>query len=1298
VDMGQQLVTDALAVYFAADPQTDTGTHVAISGGIRKFVDALPGLTAANANNLGQYIPVAVPDIDTYPGSDYYEIAVVQYREQMHSDLPGTLLRGYVQISTGVVPGEQAPLANALRDGTEVNIPGFTGVTPPHYLGPTIVAEKGRPVRIKFYNLLPTGVDGNLFIPVDTTVMGSGPGPDMDHHMNLMDPLNPMCGMVNKPAGCYSENRATLHLHGGISPWISDGTPHQWITPANENTAYPQGVSVVPVPDMDDSGDPNDGVMTFYYTNQQSARLMFYHDHSYGITRLNVYAGEAAPYLITDDVELALISQGIIPGANSTIPLVIQDKTFVPGAAQMALQDETWDPGRWGAMGNLWLPHVYSPAQNPGDSSGVNQFGRWAYGPWFWPPANQVSYGPVANPYYDEACDPDVQWCEPPLMPGTPYNSMGMEAFMDTPVVNGTAYPTLAVEPKAYRFRVLNAANDRFFNLSLYKADPGTQTEVQLNPLEVAAALEDPTVFPTPVAGTEGPNWIQIGTEGGFLPSPVIIPAQPTTWVNDPTVFNAGNVDQHSLLLGPAERADVIVDFSGYEGQTLILYNDAPAAFPARDPRYDYYTGNGDYTETGGAPSTLPGYGPNTRTVMQIKVSAAQGGQPFNLTALQTAFKAESLGGQGVFKNSQNPIIVGQGAYNSAYGTTFQNNGPNAGLVQIFDKQFSFKTLAGGAAGPSLTMPLMPKMIQDEQGEAFDPEYGRMSGFLGVETPNTQAGNQNMILYPFSSSPTEVLKGITLPPGVELSPITVADDGSQIWKITHNGVDTHPIHVHLYDVQLINRVGWDGIIRKPDLNELGWKDTVRVSPLEDTILAFRPLVPNVPFDLPNSVRLLDPTKPEGEVVGMGMVMFDPSGEPVQITNHAINFGYEYVWHCHILSHEEMDMMRPQAVGVPPNAPSTLTALRVATGATRRVELSWQDNSLNETAFQVQRADAINGPWATINAAASENGTLGPRAYTDPIGDTDQTYFYRVIASNTVGDTEAYPAPAIGFPTLTLNSDVSNTVSTLDQDPLMCRVGSDCTQGYECVNGTCQPIDNPPAITAGPFLAAGPWPLLPTAAESPIYLDQNYSVLWAFSDDFVSCSGACTHTAQYQIAGGSTWTSIDVTADAAKGYAYVTLPVESLQNATTYAFRYSVTDCASQTTQSATYYFRVATTDAPPVITSGPFLAAGSWQALPTTSSRALVLDQNYDVLWGFSDDYAFCSGLCTHRARYRKVGDTVWTWLTPVSTDPTGKAYANVTLPVGSLANGVYQFRFDVRDCAGQLTGSPIYYFQVQQP
>jgi len=91
----------------------------------------------------------------------------------------------------------------------------------------------------------------------------------------------------------------------------------------------------------------------------------------------------------------------------------------------------------------------------------------------------------------------------------------------------------------------------------------------------------------------------------------VVIPAQVTTWVTEPTVFNAGR-GQALAAACPGRAGDVIVDFSQFAGKTLILYNDAPAAFPARDPRYDYYTGNPDLTETGGAPSTIPGYGPNT--------------------------------------------------------------------------------------------------------------------------------------------------------------------------------------------------------------------------------------------------------------------------------------------------------------------------------------------------------------------------------------------------------------------------------------------------------------------------------------------------------------------------------------------------------------------------------------------------------------------------------------------------------------------------------------------------------------
>ena len=146
----------------------NSGSGYVTPGGIRKFVDTLPGLGPTGANNLGQYIPVAVPDTTTFPGTDYYEIAVVQYQEKMHSDLPSTTMRGYVQLETSVVAGNHYALPG-----------GKFGVDKPHYLGPTIVAQKDRAVRITFFNLLPTGMDGDLFLPVDATLMGSGMGPGM---------------------------------------------------------------------------------------------------------------------------------------------------------------------------------------------------------------------------------------------------------------------------------------------------------------------------------------------------------------------------------------------------------------------------------------------------------------------------------------------------------------------------------------------------------------------------------------------------------------------------------------------------------------------------------------------------------------------------------------------------------------------------------------------------------------------------------------------------------------------------------------------------------------------------------------------------------------------------------------------------------------------------------------------------------------------------------------------------------------------------------------------------------------
>ncbi len=555
-----------------------------------------------------------------------------------------------------------------------------------------------------------------------------------------------------------------------------------------------------------------------------------------------------------------------------------------------------------------------------------------------------------------------------------------------------------------------------------YVADPttGTESEVALKASEVLAAQTDPNVFPTPDTSLSpaGPSWIQIGNESGFLPAPTIIPSQPITWITDPTRFDVGNVDKHSLLIAPAERADVIVDFSKYAGKTLILYNDSPAAFPARRASYDYYTGAPDLSPMG-SPGTLPGYGPNTRTVMQVKIVGTPAAA-FNYTALATAFKHKA-DGSGVFESGSAPIVVGQAAYNSAYGKSFIASGwcnnpinPTAkcdGFARINEQSgetFKFDTLLGAQLGVKIE----PKAIHDETNAVTADPYGRMMASLGVEAMPANPVAQNAILYPFINPATEIFDATNLPTTDTLTPIAVADDGTQIWKITHNGVDTHPIHFHLYDVQVLNRVTWDNIIIPPDANELGWKETVRVSPLEDTYFALRPVLPVLPWELPNSIRMLDPMMPAGDTTGFNNV--DPAGNPTltPITNQLVNYGSEYMLHCHMLSHEEMDMMRPVAFAIAPAKPDALEYVVAGSGRNTTLTLTWNDNSINETEFVVQRDNGA-GVWQSIGTVRSpldQPNTPGSKSFVDKTyRDNGIAYSYRVVAQNTVGLGGAFPS-------------------------------------------------------------------------------------------------------------------------------------------------------------------------------------------------------------------------------------------------------------------------------------------------
>lgn len=1103
------------------------------TGGMHKFLDPLPDLKAT----------IAAADIVTFPGSDFYVIGLVQYQQKMHTDLPPTTLRGYCQ----------------LADPTST-----TCVAGPSYLGPVIVAQKNRAVRLLFKNLLPVGAAGNLFIPTDTTYMGMGKDPN---------------GVP------YTENRAVVHLHGGATPWISDGTPHQWTVPEGESITVPQrGESVGFVPDMWFDGvggfiascagqttcgvagatnDPGQGNLTYYYTNQQGGRLMFYHDHAYGTTRLNVYAGMAAGYLIVDPAEEDALAAAGVPGTMGTapdaahmIPLVIQDKTFVPSAAQIAAEDPTWTSTHDGGTipgsvneGDLWLNHIYPPNQDPNNDMGANAFGRWDYGPWFFPPQNSLT---AANPPTAITIPCTSAAYPGQLLQSTPANPVGgcpiipnptgtPESFMDTPVVNGMAYPVLHVKAEPYRFRILSVGNDRSLHLSIYQAcSDGVFTAAATNCAAAAAAgvadKEVPMVpavqggpgtvgyiYPDQLDGRDGgvpdstaagPSWIAIGSEGGILPQAAVIRPMPVGFEYGRRSITVLNVSTHGLLLGPAERADVVVDFSSYAGKTLIVYNDAPAPIPAFDARIDYFTGDQDQVQEGGAPSTLPGYGPNTRTIMQIVVDPGSGAS-VNVAGLKAAMP-------GIFatSNSALPAVVPEPTYPAASG----GNAATATYGRIQDNTITFTPNQALTVGPNDQCASTPPQVCVTYGqkaiqELFTLDYGRMNATLGVELPFTNFITQTTIPFGYVDWPTEILQ----------------DGQTQIWKLTHNGVDTHFIHFHLFNVQVINRIGWDGMVKPPDANELGWKETVRMNPLEDIVFALQPVKPTLPWPIPDSIRSNDTTMPTG-MPDPGISGLDPASGNATITNvnQTVNFGWEYVWHCHILGHEENDMMRPIIFQAAPGDPANLAATVDGLGNST---LTWTDGAASETAFEVQRADDANfmvnvTPLANAPASPSFGKTV---TASDSGLNTSQTYFYRVRAVDDFTPTSPLPAP---WQPAVMYSNWSNVAASQSTaiPPTVTFTGAPATAAYNTTFTVVATTNasTMPMIVANGACSVGAVGGAPSNASALVTMTSgtgtcNLTATWA-PDVFFTAGGPLTQTTTATLATPSvTFTGAPATA-------------------------------------------------------------------------------------------------------------------------------------------------------------------------
>ena len=287
--------------------------------------------------------------------------------------------------------------------------------------------------------------------------------------------------------------------------------------------------------------------------------------------------------------------------------------------------------------------------------------------------------------------------------------------------------------------------------------------------------------------------------------------------------------------------------------------------------------------------------------------------------------------------------------------------------------------------------------------EGFDPDYGRLDIRLG-STPNpltpTVGAGMVMGIARYVDPPTEIL----------------TDGQNTLWRLTHLGVDSHALHFHLFDVQVVNRVDWTNVVKPPYPDELGWRDTIRTNPMEDIIVAFRPHSVYLPFQIPNSSRPLDVTTPVNSVTNFLPIAPPPGIAAVpQSSNLITDFGWEYVWHCHMLEHEENDFMRAMVLNVvPPAAATNLVGVSGTTG----INLTWAytQGPTPATGFQIQRATTKG--FATLPAAT--NLPVTQRSFIDTTAAVGTPYRYQVVAfsattlaapSNIVTVTFVLPPPA-----------------------------------------------------------------------------------------------------------------------------------------------------------------------------------------------------------------------------------------------------------------------------------------------
>jgi spore coat protein A, manganese oxidase len=408
---------------------------------------------------------------------DYYEISVRQFAQQiLPAGLPSTTVWGYGAVKSASKKGLLLHNAPSL----------------------TIEATSDTPVRIKWINDLKDSSGNYLphLLAVDPTLHWANPPGGTAGRDMRPQPSDPWFS-VDRYTGPVP---MVTHVHGSAGVGDeSDGYAEAWLLPAATN--IPAGYATVGtwhdffknkaaalgnVAPGTAAWDP--GTAVFQYPNTQRASTIWYHDHTLGMTRLNVYAGPAGFFII----------RGGPAGDDAVRDSRTGKKATLPGPAPQ--ENDPFPPKK---------PYYEIPIAV--QDRAFNEDGSLFY--------------PDSRAFFDDIDD---------YIPDTDLSPIwNPEFFGNTIMVNGNTWPFLNVEKRRYRFRFLNGCDARFLKLNFSN-----------------------------ISGVE--VW-QIGNEGGFLAAPVPI-----------NTAAPGFTPVGQLLMCPAERADVIVDFTNVPPGNYVLGNVGP--------------------------------------------------------------------------------------------------------------------------------------------------------------------------------------------------------------------------------------------------------------------------------------------------------------------------------------------------------------------------------------------------------------------------------------------------------------------------------------------------------------------------------------------------------------------------------------------------------------------------------------------------------------------------------------------------------------------------------------------------